>query len=110
MCVQVIGGGAVLVNLSPKLAMVTAVVAMIYLALANFYGRYTRKLAKTVQDAIASTNQVAEETLSRAAVVRVFGAEGREVTPLTYPYLALERERERESERDERERTTLTLP
>jgi hypothetical protein len=55
---QVIGGGTLLVTLSPQLAGLTAMVATVYLGLANVYGRYTRRLAATVQDAIASTNQV----------------------------------------------------
>lgn len=75
---QAVGGMVLLVKLHGGLAMATMGIAVMYLGLANLYGTYSRKLSKATQDAIASTNQVAEETLSRASSVRVFAAEERE--------------------------------
>ena len=45
--------------------------------------RYQKRTARTAQDSVASANEVAEEALSLARVVRTFGTEKEEVARST---------------------------
>lgn len=76
---SVIGGVAMLVYTSPVLSvLMLAVVPPVALG-AVVYGRRVRKLSKEVQDALARSSEVAEESLSGIRTVRSFSAEEHEV-------------------------------
>ncbi len=69
---QAVGGVAILIYTSPRLtAVMMAVVPVVVLA-AVLYGRRVRKLSKDVQDALATSSEIAEETLSNIRTVRSF--------------------------------------
>ncbi len=69
---QAIGGVAILVYTSPRLtAVMMAVVPVVVLA-AVLYGRRVRMLSRKVQDALAVSSEIAEETLSNIRTVRSF--------------------------------------
>ncbi|HZR10353.1 MAG TPA: ABC transporter transmembrane domain-containing protein, partial [Myxococcales bacterium] len=72
---QIVGGIGFLLWTSPVLtALMLAVVPPIAL-FGVIYGRRVRKLARDVQDALASANEVAEEAISGIRTVRSFTAE-----------------------------------
>lgn len=77
--VAVIGGITLLLWMSPSLTMVTLMVVPIVAIGAATYGRMIRRLSSKVQDALAESSQVAEETISGVRTVRAFAAEAREV-------------------------------
>ena len=73
--VTVIGGIGMLLYTSPVLtALMLSIVPPVSIG-AVVYGRRVRKLSKQVQDALAKTSEVAEETLSGIRTVRSFAAE-----------------------------------
>jgi ABC transporter fused permease/ATP-binding protein len=77
--VAVLGGLAFLFWTSPTLtALMLLVVPPVALSAVS-YGRRVRKLSREVQDALAKSNEVAEESLSGLRTVRSFAAEAREV-------------------------------
>jgi ATP-binding cassette subfamily B protein len=72
---SVLGGVALLVYTSPLLTLIMlAVVPPVALG-AVAYGRRVRRLARDVQDAVARSNEVAEEALAGIRTVRAFAAE-----------------------------------
>jgi ABC transporter fused permease/ATP-binding protein len=74
-----LGGLALLFWTSPTLtALMLLVVPPVALSAVS-YGRKVRKLSREVQDALARSNEVAEESLSGVRTVRSFAAEAREV-------------------------------
>ena len=74
----VIGGVALLFYTSPRLTLLMlAVVPPVALG-AVAYGRRVRKLSREVQDALAESSHVAEETLAGIRTVRAFAAERHE--------------------------------
>ena len=76
---QAIGGIGFLLYTSPILtALMLAVVPAIAVG-AVVYGRRIRKLSKEVQDSLAASSEVAEETISGIRTVRSFAAEASEV-------------------------------
>ncbi len=77
--VAVAGGMVLLFFTSPQLtALMLAIVPPVALG-AVFYGRKVRKLSKDVQDALAKSSEVAEESLSGIRTVRSFAAEATEL-------------------------------
>jgi ABC transporter fused permease/ATP-binding protein len=76
---QALGGIAWLFYTSPTLTLVMLAVVPPVAVGAVAYGRRVRKLSKEVQDALASSNEVAEESLSGVRTVRSFAAERTEV-------------------------------
>jgi ABC transporter fused permease/ATP-binding protein len=76
----VIGGLALLVYTSPRLTLVMLVIVPPVAIGAVAYGRRVRKLSKEVQDSLARSSEVAEESLSGIRTVRSFAAEAAEVT------------------------------
>ncbi len=77
--VAVAGGMVLLFITSPQLtALMLAIVPPVALG-AVFYGRKVRKLSKDVQDALAKSSEVAEESLSGIRTVRSFAAEKTEL-------------------------------
>ncbi|EYF01146.1 ABC transporter ATP-binding protein [Chondromyces apiculatus] len=76
---SVIGGVALLFYTSPRLtALMLGVVPPIALG-AFAYGRRVRSLAREVQDALARSSEVAEESLAGIRTVRAFAAEPTEI-------------------------------
>lgn len=78
-----IGGVVLLVYTSPTLAGLAMLVVPFVAVGASFYGRWVRKLSKEVQDALARSSEVAEETFSGVRTVRAFAREGWEVERYT---------------------------
>ncbi len=76
---QAVGGIALLFYTSPVLTLVMLAVVPAVAVGAVAYGRRVRKLSKEVQDALAASNEVAEESLSGVRTVRSFAAERHEV-------------------------------
>ncbi|KAL0539071.1 hypothetical protein IC582_023248 [Cucumis melo] len=75
------GGGALiyLLLLSKPLGLCTLMICSTLGAIMLVYGRYQKKAAKIVQDVTASSNDVAQETLSLIRTVRVYGTEKEEL-------------------------------
>ncbi|WP_225413350.1 ABC transporter ATP-binding protein [Stigmatella hybrida] len=74
-----VGGVALLFYTSPTLTLLMLSVVPAVAVSAVVYGRRVRKLSKEVQDALAASNEVAEESLSGVRTVRAFAAEKHEV-------------------------------
>jgi ATP-binding cassette subfamily B protein len=72
---SIIGGVGALVYTSPRLTVVMLSVVPPVALGAVAYGRRIRKLSREVQDAIARSNEVAEEALGGIRTVRAFAAE-----------------------------------
>jgi ABC transporter fused permease/ATP-binding protein len=75
---QVVGGVALLVWTSPRLALLILAVVPPLAIGATHYGRRVRRLSRQVQDAIAHSGEVAEEALAGVRTVRAFVAEPHE--------------------------------
>ncbi len=76
--VQGVGGIVLLLYTSPLLAVLMLAVVPAIAVGAVVYGRRVRKLAKQVQDSLAESSALAEESLSGIRTVRAFAAETRE--------------------------------
>jgi ATP-binding cassette subfamily B protein len=76
--VQLIGGVVMLIVTSPKLAALMLLVVPVIAVGAVVHGRRVRKLARAVQDAVAHSTAVAEESIAGVRTVRAFAAETRE--------------------------------
>ncbi|KAI8476904.1 MAG: hypothetical protein J3K34DRAFT_455504 [Monoraphidium minutum] len=72
---QVIGGGAILVSLSPQLAGACLGVFSFLWVATVVYGAYSRHSQRVVQDVLASSNACAEEAFMSSRVVRATGTE-----------------------------------
>ena len=75
---SVVGGIGLLLYTSPRLTGVMLLVIPLVSIGAGIFGRRIRGLAREVQDALANTGEVAEETLSGIRTVRAFAHEARE--------------------------------
>ncbi len=78
--VQAVGGIIILFATSFRLSLVMAVVLPVVLVVAIGYGRKVRRLSRKVQDAIAESTSVAEESIGGIRTIRSFGREPREKT------------------------------
>ena len=74
-----IGGACLLLWMSPYLAMVSLAVVPVVAFAATALGRRIRKLSKRMQDALANSTVVAEETFAGVRTVRTFAREIQEV-------------------------------
>jgi ATP-binding cassette subfamily B protein len=72
---QVLGGVALLSWTSPTLTALMLVVVPPVVVAAVYFGRKIRKLSREVQDVLAQSTEVAEETLSGIRTVRSFAQE-----------------------------------
>ena len=72
---QAVGGVAVLFFTSPRLASVMIVAVPSVVALAVYYGRRVRRLSRQVQDRLAESTAVAEESIAGIRTVRSFSRE-----------------------------------
>jgi ABC transporter fused permease/ATP-binding protein len=77
--VQVLGGIAMLFYTSPMLTLLMLSVVPPVAVGAVAYGRRVRKLSREVQDSLAASNEVADESLAGVRTVRSFAAEKSEV-------------------------------
>lgn len=77
---QGIGSLLYLTTISLPLALSTVIICTAMWCTMILYGRYQRVASKSVQDLVASANEVAEESLSLVRVVRTFGTEKQEFT------------------------------
>ncbi len=75
---QAFGGLALLIYTSWKLSLILSVVLPVVLFVAIYYGRVVRKLSRQVQDAIAQSTSVAEESIAGIRTVRSFAREAQE--------------------------------
>ncbi|MEM1349451.1 MAG: ABC transporter transmembrane domain-containing protein, partial [Myxococcota bacterium] len=75
---QAVGGMALLLYTSVELTLVLCLVLPVVLGIAVVYGRKVRRLSRRVQDAIATSTSVAEESLAGIRTVRSFAREGEE--------------------------------
>lgn len=75
----VVGGIAILFYTSWRLTLVMLSIVPVVVLGAVIYGRILRALSKQVQDALARTTEIAEETLSGIRTVRAFAREEREI-------------------------------
>ncbi|CAI5958779.1 unnamed protein product [Closterium sp. NIES-65] len=82
---QGIGAFVFLIRLSWQMALVTAALCGLMWYLLMVYGSFSRRSSMVVQDTVAAANEVAEETLSLARVVRTFGTESKEVKRYEVP-------------------------
>jgi ABC-type multidrug transport system fused ATPase/permease subunit len=73
------GGACMLVYTSPSLALVSLSVIPPVAFGARYFGKYLKAVQAQVQDALAKTSSVAEETISNVRTVRHFAAEPRYV-------------------------------
>ncbi|PRP86759.1 efflux ABC transporter permease/ATP-binding protein [Planoprotostelium fungivorum] len=77
--VEGIGGIALLLFIAPKLTLIMlSIVPPITLG-SMYYGRFIKKLSKSIQSALAATTAVAEERVSNIRTVKSFVQEEREV-------------------------------
>ncbi|MCP4903122.1 MAG: ATP-binding cassette domain-containing protein [bacterium] len=76
--VMAIGGIALLAYNSPRLTVVMLVLVPPVALIATLVGRRISRLSKKAQDALAASNEVAEETFSGIRTVRSFAREERE--------------------------------
>ncbi len=75
-----LGGIAMLFWMSPTLSGVAMAVVPVVAIGAALYGRLIRSLSKEVQDALAHSTEVAEETIAGVRTVRSFAREKAEIT------------------------------
>lgn len=76
--VQALGGLIILFITSFQLSLVMIVVLPVVLGIAISYGKKVRRLSRKVQDAIADSTSLAEESISGVRTVRSFGREPQE--------------------------------
>lgn len=72
---QAVGGAVYLFFMSRQLATAVAGVTALLWIVALRYGNFSRQAQRTYQDALAETNQVAEEVFLLSRTVRTFGTE-----------------------------------
>ena len=76
---QGMGAIGILLWTSWKLTLVMLAVVPLVAIVAGFYGRILRRGSKDVQDALAASSEVAEETLAGVRTVRAFAREATEI-------------------------------
>uniref|UniRef100_A0A2S2PEK1 ATP-binding cassette sub-family B member 10, mitochondrial n=1 Tax=Schizaphis graminum TaxID=13262 RepID=A0A2S2PEK1_SCHGA len=77
--IMVASGVSFMFFVSPKLALVGLSIVPPIAALAVIYGRFVRKITRSVQDSLAVSNQVAEEKISNIRTVKAFSQEKKEM-------------------------------
>ncbi|KAL8157037.1 ABC transporter B family member 26, chloroplastic [Apium graveolens] len=75
---QATGALIYLLVLSWPLGLITLAICCALFTIMLFYGKYQKKAAKLTQEFTASSNEVAQETLSLMRTVRVYGTEDHE--------------------------------
>jgi len=77
--VEGVAGLALLLYIAPKLTLIMLSIVPPVTLGTMFYGRYVKKLSKSIQAALASTTAIAEERVSNIRTVKSFVQENREV-------------------------------
>ena len=77
-CLVLTGGIAIIAYTNLRLTLMMLAVVPIVIIAAQFYGRYVRRLSTRVQDRLAESNSVLEETLSAIRIVQSFVRENYE--------------------------------
>ncbi|KAL4090873.1 hypothetical protein QTP88_025635 [Uroleucon formosanum] len=77
--IMVASGVSFMFFVSPKLALIGLSIVPPIAALAVIYGRFVRKITRSVQDSLAASNQVAEEKISNIRTVKAFSQENKEM-------------------------------
>jgi ATP-binding cassette, subfamily B, bacterial MsbA len=67
-----VGGVSIIAYTSPRLTLVMLAVVPLVVLSSTFYGRYVRRISTRVQDRIADSTAVLEETLSAIRIVQSF--------------------------------------
>lgn len=75
---MVVAGVSMMFYLSPELALVGLSIVPPLAIMAVVYGRFVRKIAKSVQDSLATAMHVAEERIANIRTVKSFSQESRE--------------------------------
>jgi ATP-binding cassette, subfamily B, bacterial MsbA len=76
---SLVGSAALMLVLNWRLAVIVFVVAPVVSLVSRHFGRIVRRLARQIQDRLADTTAIAEETLSAVRVVKAFAREPYEV-------------------------------
>lgn len=76
--VMVVAGVSMMFYMSPQLALVGLAIVPPVAGMAVIYGRFVRKITKSVQDSLAAAMQVAEERISNIRLLKSFSQESRE--------------------------------
>ncbi|XP_021935969.1 ATP-binding cassette sub-family B member 10, mitochondrial isoform X2 [Zootermopsis nevadensis] len=76
--IMVMAGASMMFYMSPQLALVGLSVVPPLAGMAVVYGRFVRKISKSVQDSLAAAMQVAEERIANIRTVKSFSHESRE--------------------------------
>ncbi|KAG8239248.1 hypothetical protein J437_LFUL010638, partial [Ladona fulva] len=77
--VMVIAGVSMMFYMSPQLALVGLAIVPPMAGLAVIYGRFIKKITRSVQDSLAEATHVAEERISNVRTVKSFCREGHEM-------------------------------
>ncbi|RBL90514.1 ABC transporter ATP-binding protein [Chitinophaga flava] len=77
--IVVIGGFVLLIMTSPGLTAFVLAILPVITAIAFFFGRFIRQYSKGMQDQIAASNTIVEETLQGIFSVKIFTGEFREM-------------------------------
>jgi ABC-type multidrug transport system fused ATPase/permease subunit len=75
----IIGGIIALAFFSPQLALVMLAIIPVMAVMTIIFGRFIRRVAKQVQDNIAESNTIVEETMQGIASVKAFANEAYEI-------------------------------
>ncbi|MDX1382470.1 MAG: ABC transporter transmembrane domain-containing protein [Thermoanaerobaculia bacterium] len=73
-----VGGVALLIWMSPRMAGVAMAIVPAAVVIALFYGRFFRRISTRVQDALAAAGEIAQEVISGIRTVRSFSRERQE--------------------------------
>lgn len=76
---QIIGTLVILMTISWQLTLVMLAIVPLVALGTGIYGRSLRKVSLHVQDALAASSEVAEESLSAIRTVRIFAGENKEI-------------------------------
>ena len=74
-----VGGILVIAITNPRLTVVMLAIVPLVMLSAQYYGRYIKRLSTNVQDRLAESNSVLQETLSSSRIVQSFVKEGYEI-------------------------------
>ncbi len=77
--VLIVGGLILLTYISPKLTLLMLSIVPILAVFAVFFGRFIRKISREVQDKVAESTTIIEETLQGISIVKSFTNEAFEV-------------------------------
>lgn len=69
---QVVGGIVLMIVISPKLTMLILLVILIICISSFFWGKKLQKLSRKMQDLLAESNVIAEESISAIRTVKIF--------------------------------------